>query len=180
MDGHHLELEDDTFDLSGSQFGVMLFPDLPRALGEMARVTRPGGRVLMVVYGAPTQIEFLGLFMGAVQSVVPGFEGLSMDSPPLEFQVADPEQLRRRLTEAGLEDVRVETVTERLEFESGQELWDWVLNGNPIVEHVIADVTGEQRAGVRQALDGMLRERAGRDGRAVVSNPINIGIGTKA
>src|SRR3712207_1125100 len=28
MDGHALELEDDTFDISGSQFGVMLFPDL--------------------------------------------------------------------------------------------------------------------------------------------------------
>ena len=179
MDGHDLELEDDTFDLSGSQFGVMLFPDLPRALREMARVTRPGGRVLMVVYGAPTQIEFLGFFMGAVQSVVPGFEGLSMEHPPLEFQVADPETLRRRLAEAGLEDVRVETVTERLEFESGQEFWDWVLNGNPIVELVIADLTEEQRAEVRQTLDGMLRERAGQNVRAVISNPINIGIGTK-
>jgi hypothetical protein len=38
----------------------------------------------------------------------------------------------------------------------------------------------EQRAEVRQTLDGMLRERAGQDGRAVISNPINIGIGTKA
>ena len=30
MDGHALELEDDTFDVAGSQFGVMLFPDMPR------------------------------------------------------------------------------------------------------------------------------------------------------
>jgi ubiquinone/menaquinone biosynthesis C-methylase UbiE len=29
MDGHSLDLQDDTFDLAGSQFGVMLFPDLP-------------------------------------------------------------------------------------------------------------------------------------------------------
>src|SRR5688572_17289864 len=36
MDGHNLELEDDTFDISGSQFGIMLFPDRPRALGELA------------------------------------------------------------------------------------------------------------------------------------------------
>jgi ubiquinone/menaquinone biosynthesis C-methylase UbiE len=43
MDGHALELEDDTFDISGSQYGVMLFPDLPRALSELARVTKPGG-----------------------------------------------------------------------------------------------------------------------------------------
>jgi ubiquinone/menaquinone biosynthesis C-methylase UbiE len=40
MDGHALELEDDSFDIVGSQYGVMLFPDLPRAVREMARVTK--------------------------------------------------------------------------------------------------------------------------------------------
>jgi ubiquinone/menaquinone biosynthesis C-methylase UbiE len=29
MDGHHLELEDDLFDIAGSQIWVMLFPDQP-------------------------------------------------------------------------------------------------------------------------------------------------------
>src|SRR5215207_6206306 len=53
MDGHTLELEDNTFDVAGSQFGVMLFPDMPRGISEMARVTKPGGRVLMNVYGDP-------------------------------------------------------------------------------------------------------------------------------
>ena len=41
MDGHPLELEDDSFDLAGSQFGVMLFPDMPQAIREMARVHGP-------------------------------------------------------------------------------------------------------------------------------------------
>lgn len=179
MDGHDLELEDDTFDISGSQFGVMLFPDLPRALGEMARVTRPGGRVLMVVYGAPTQIEFLGLFMGAIQAVVPGFPGLPMDPPPLEFQVADPAKLRQRLAEAGLHDVRVEAATEKLEFESGKQMWDWVMNSNPIAQMVIADLTEEQRAEIRHVLDSMLHERSGGSGPAVLTSPVHIGIGTK-
>jgi ubiquinone/menaquinone biosynthesis C-methylase UbiE len=43
VDGHDLELEDDTFDITASQFGIMLFPDRPRALAELARVTKPGG-----------------------------------------------------------------------------------------------------------------------------------------
>lgn len=179
MDGHDLELEDDTFDISGSQFGVMLFPDLPRALREMVRVTKPGGRVLMIVYGSPTQIDFLGFFMGALQMVVPGFPGLPSDPPPLEFQVADPEQLRRRLAEADLHDIRVEPGTERLEFESGQQIWDWVTSSNPIAQMLIADLTEEQRAEVRQALDDMLRERSGRSGPAVLTGPVHIGIGTK-
>jgi hypothetical protein len=59
-------------------------------------------------------------------------------------------------------------------------MWDWVLYGNPIPGMVIADLglTEEQQARLRQILDGMLRERAGRDGRARLTNRVNIGIGT--
>lgn len=178
MDGHQLEFEDDTFDVAASQFGVMLFPDLPRALGEMVRVTRPGGRVLLVVYGPPTQIEFLGLFLGAIQAVVPGFTGLPDDPPPLEFQVADPERLGQRLAAAGLTDIRVEAGVERLAFESGRQLWDWVMNSNPIAGMVIADLTEQQRAEVRLTLDRLLADRAGGGGPAVIVNVVHIGIGT--
>jgi len=59
MDCHALELDDHTFDLTGSQFGVMLVPDQPLALREMVRVTRRGGRVLLIAYGAPDGMEFL-------------------------------------------------------------------------------------------------------------------------
>ena len=58
-------------------------------------------------------------------------------------------------------------------------MWDWVLNGNPIVGELVGDLIEEQRARVRQVLDGMLRERAGSNGRAVLTNAVNIGIGTK-
>jgi ubiquinone/menaquinone biosynthesis C-methylase UbiE len=179
MDCHALDLNDDTFDLSGSQFGVMLVPDQPRALREMVRVTRPGGRVMLIAYGSPAEIEFLHFFVGAIQAVDPGFAGVPMDPPPLEFQVADPEVLRRRLTDAGLADVSVETVTERLEFRSGREMWDWVLNGNPIPGMLVAPLAEEQRADVRAVLDGMLRERSGGNGPAVLTNPVHIGVGRK-
>jgi ubiquinone/menaquinone biosynthesis C-methylase UbiE len=179
MDGHALELEDDTFDVSGSQFGVMLFPDLPRGLRELARVTKPGGRVLMVVFGPPTELEFLGFFLGAIRAVVPGFTGLPMDPPPLPFQVADPEKLRQRMAEAGLSDIRVERVNHAMKFHSGQHMWDMVTNSNPIGAGLVADLTDEQSAAVQQALDGRLRERSGGTGPAVLNNPVHIGIGTK-
>ncbi|MDQ3531781.1 MAG: methyltransferase domain-containing protein [Actinomycetota bacterium] len=179
MDAHSLDLEDDTFDVTGSQFGVMLVPDQPLALREMVRVTKPGGRVLLIAYGSPAKIEFLHFFIGALQAVNPGFAGLPDDPPPLEFQVSDAEVLRKRLVEAGLKDVRVETSAERIEFRSGQEMWDWVLNSNPIAGMLIADLTEEQQATMRQVLDGMLRERSTDDTAAVLTSPVNIGIGTK-
>jgi len=179
MDCHALDLPDDSFDVAGSQFGVMLVPDQPRALREMVRVTRPGGRVLVIAYGSPAELEFLQFFIGALKAVAPEFPGIPDDPPPLEFQVSDPEILRQRLTDAGLKNVRVERTAERPTFASGQEMWDWVLYGNPIPGLLVADLSEEQRARLRQVLDGMLRERAEANGRAVLTNAVNIGIGTK-
>jgi ubiquinone/menaquinone biosynthesis C-methylase UbiE len=180
MDCHALDFSDNSFDVTGSQFGVMLVPDQPRALREMVRVTRPGGRVLVIAYGSPAELEFLQFFISALQVVAPEFPGLPDDPPPLEFQVSNPEVLRQRLTDAGLKEVRVEGSVERPAFGSGQEMWDWVLYGNPIPGMLVADLTEEQQTRLRKVLDGMLRERSGGDGPAVLTNPVNIGIGTKA
>jgi hypothetical protein len=165
--------------MSASQFGVMLFPDLPRGLRELVRVTKPGGCVLMVAFGTPQKVEFLGFFMAAMQAVVPGFTGLPMDPPPLPFQVANPAVLRQRMVDAGLKDIRVEQGTESLEFGSGKHMWDWVTNSNPIGATMVADLTEAQKAEIQQVLYGMLRERSGGGPPAVLTAPVNIGIGTK-
>lgn len=180
MDCHALEIADDTFDITGSQFGVMLVPDQPRALREMVRVTRPGGRVLLIAYGNPDAFEALHFFIGAIQAVVPEFEGPPEDEPLLEFQVADPDVLQQRLSDAGLSDVTVDTDhQERITVRSGQELWDWCLGGNPIPGMLVGDLTDGQRADVIRVLDGMVRERSGGNGPAVLTAPLNIGLGTK-
>ena len=181
MDGHALALDDSSFDVAGSQFGVMLFPDMPQGIREMARVVRPSGRVLMIAYGDPHQIDFLGFLVGAVQSVRPDFNGPPMDPPPLPFQLADPNRLRAELAAAGLHDVRVETVTESTEFRSGQELWEWIVWSNPIVEVVLGslNLTANERGVIQHALERMVRERAGGSGPAVLNNPVHIGVGTK-
>ncbi len=181
MDCHGLDLPDDGFDVTGSQFGVMLVPDQPRALREMVRVTKPGGRVVLIAYRSPAEFEALQVFISALKVVAPEFPGLPDDPPPLEFQVADPEVLRRRLTDAGLKDIRIERTAERPRFSSGQEMWDWMFYSNPITGMVVVDLnlTEDQQARLRQMLDGMLRERAGRDRQATLTNGVNIGIGTK-
>jgi pimeloyl-ACP methyl ester carboxylesterase/ubiquinone/menaquinone biosynthesis C-methylase UbiE len=182
MDGHALQLGDDSFDVVGSQFGVMLFRDMPKAIREMVRVASPGGRVLLHAYGNPHEIEFLGFLVAAVQSVRPDFDGPPMDPPPLEFQLADPEGLRAELSRAGLKTVHVETVTEVTEHETGKDLWEWLVWSNPIVEHVLGDMlelTNDERSIVQRTLDTLVRERAGGGRAAKLTNPVNIGVGVK-
>lgn len=180
MDCHSLDFADDTFDIAGSQFGVMLVPDQPRALREMVRVTRPGGRVLVIGFNDPRRFEALQCFIGAIKSIVPDFAGLPSDPPPLEFQIADPETFRRRLSDAGLRDVTIDTNhKEQLEVGSGQELWNWCLGSNPIPGMLVANLDDGQKAAVRDRLDEMVTERAGGGKTAVLTADVNIGIGTK-
>lgn len=177
----NLALPDDTFDVTCSQFDVMVVAERPRALSEMVRVTKPGGRVLLIAHGSPTEFEALQFFIGAVQAVTLDREGPPEGRPHLELQVSDPDVLRKQLTEAGLKGVVVDTShEERIEVGSGRQLWDWCLATNPIPGMFIGDLTDEQRATVRQVLDGMLRERSNGNSPAVLTAPLNIGVGTKA
>lgn len=181
MDGHALEFDDHCFDMAASEFGVMLFPDLLQGLREMARVVKPGGRVVVVAFGSPTKIEFFQFFIRAVQAAVPGFTGPPMDPLPLPFQVQDPQKLRWEMVNAGLKNVRVEETSEGMRYKSGKEFWDWVTNSNPIVGTMLhrLDLKAEQITAIQRAAEKLIRERAGENDTAVLISPINIGIGTK-
>lgn len=178
MDGQALDLEDGTFDVSASQNGVTLFPDLQGGLRELVRVTKPGGRALIVAFGPLRKAEFLTVFVGAMRAAVPGFTGLPTEPPPLPFQVADPETLRRELAEAGLRDVRIEAVTWSMEFQSATHMWGVVTSSNPIATGLVSRLTEDQKAEVRAVLDRMLHERAG-GGPTVLNTEVNVAIGRK-
>jgi ubiquinone/menaquinone biosynthesis C-methylase UbiE len=178
MDGHALDLADDTYDLALSLNGVSLSPDLPRGLAEMARVTRPGGRVVVGAFGALPKVEFITFFMGAMQATVPGFVPLPTDPPIPPFQVADPAVFRDRLTGAGLSDVSVETLTWKMPIASASHFWNVFTSSNPIGAQLVADLSAQQRTSVQDVLAGMLRERSGGESGAVLLADVNIGTGT--
>lgn len=179
MDAQELDLENDAFDISASQYGVMLVPDLPRALREMVRVTRPGGRILVIAFGPPNQVEILSFFLGAMKKVIPAFEGLPVDPPPLPFQLADPQRLREEMEKAGLQSLQVESLREEVPFQSAIQLWDWVTHSHPIGAGLVAGLTEAQELDVQEALGDMLRQRAGESNNAVLTNAAHIGIGIK-
>ncbi|MDN5917781.1 MAG: methyltransferase domain-containing protein [Pseudonocardia sp.] len=175
MDGHALDLADDTFDVAVSVNGVSLFPDMARALTELVRVTRPGGRVVIAAFGPVETVEFIVFVTSAVRAVVP-------DAPPLPtslpFQAADPDVLRGRLADAGLREVRIDTITWETAFDSVQHLWNMSTASNPIGAKLVAGLSDAQRAEVTRVLEGMLRERSAGAPGAVLRAGVNIGIGT--
>ncbi|MGH3713424.1 MAG: class I SAM-dependent methyltransferase [Micromonosporaceae bacterium] len=179
MDGHALDLPDETFDVAVSLHGVALFPDVDRGLAELARVTRPGGKVVIGAFGLFHKAELFGFIAGAMRAAIPGFTPPPRDPPPLPFQLADLGVLRRKLADAGLSAVAADTTTWDTPFESAVQFWTAFASANPAWGQMTAGLTVQERAQVQQVLDGMFRERSGGAPKAVIHTEVNLGVGTK-
>lgn len=72
-DAEALPFEDGAFDVVTSVFGAMFAPDQERTAAELARVTRPGGRIGLVAH---TPEGYIGQLFKVVGSHVPPAPGL--------------------------------------------------------------------------------------------------------
>jgi ubiquinone/menaquinone biosynthesis C-methylase UbiE len=103
MDGQMLDLPDKHFDLSFSAFGLMFFPDWRKALAQLARVTREGGKGGIAVwehhYGAGPFV----LLYEAWKRAFPGKQ--EMEIPEGLKTLSSPENLVREMNAAGFHRV---------------------------------------------------------------------------
>jgi len=175
MDGQALELADNTFDIVGSQMGIMMFPNRQRGFAELYRVAKPGGIAIVVVFGPIDAVEGFFLVFQAVQNSVPGFRPPS--NSPL-FSLGNPDRLRSEMAESGFREIRVETVDHGLEVESASHLWNLLASATPPIGELAAKLSAQHVAAVESPLDEILRQRAGAVP-AVLSMRFHIGIGTK-
>ncbi len=70
-DALDLQYRDDEFDAATVGFGLRNFSDLERGLREMARVVRPGGRVVVLEFTTPTRPPLSTFFRLWFDRVVP-------------------------------------------------------------------------------------------------------------
>ena len=175
MDGTALDLDDDAFDVTCSQLGVLLFPDRRKGLSEMARVTRPGGKGVMVVFGPPQRVQFVSLFFQALRAAIPNFS-LPQNSPL--FSLQNPGDLRREMEEAGFRDIQVETVDNSLEVQSADHLWTTMQSSAPAIAGLLSQFSEEQQTAARRALGDLLRTQFG-GGPAKLIAETHVGVGMK-
>jgi demethylmenaquinone methyltransferase/2-methoxy-6-polyprenyl-1,4-benzoquinol methylase len=74
-DAMALPFADNSFDVASIAFGIRNVDDPVKCLGEMARVVRPGGRVVVLEFGQPTGF-FGALFRFYSKVVMPRVGGL--------------------------------------------------------------------------------------------------------
>jgi demethylmenaquinone methyltransferase/2-methoxy-6-polyprenyl-1,4-benzoquinol methylase len=113
-EGDALDLDhpDGAFDAVTVGFGARNFADLDRGLGEMARVTASGGRVVVLEITTPQRPPLSWFFRVWFDRVVPAIGRLAGDPDAYSYlpssvrRFPGPNGLAAKLVEAGLEDVR--------------------------------------------------------------------------
>jgi len=118
-DAMHLPFADGAFDAVTISFGLRNVADPVAGLRELARVTRPGGRLVVCEFSTPTWAPFRALYQGAVLGhVLPAVARTLSSNPDAYLYLAEsirdwPDQpaLARRIAEAGWERVAWRNLT---------------------------------------------------------------------
>jgi demethylmenaquinone methyltransferase/2-methoxy-6-polyprenyl-1,4-benzoquinol methylase len=107
-----LPFEDDSFDAATVGFGVRNFSDLAQGLGELARVVRPGGRVVVLEMTTPARPPLSTFFSLWFDRIVPMLGRVAGDPDAYSYlpnsvkRFPAPDRLAAMLSDAGLRDVR--------------------------------------------------------------------------
>ncbi len=118
-DGEDLEVEPGSFDAVISRLGLMYFPDLQKALREMRRALREGGRVAAIVYSTPERNPFNSIPMSIIRrrAALPPL----LPGQPGPFRLGAPGVVAAALETAGFHDVETRLVDSLLRLTSAAE-----------------------------------------------------------
>ena len=155
-DAQKLPFEAFEFDFVVSNLGVCHVPDQPRALAEVRRVLRKGGKFAMTVWCGPETSPCFAAVYGAIQAH--GHHDVSLPSGP------DFHQFARRgaidlFADAGFSKIDVTTVNCMWDLKSPDELFEIYARGTVRVAMLLAKQPPQNLAAIRSALTILVEEQ---------------------
>lgn len=162
MDGENLEVEEGSFDAVISRVGLIYFPDRRRALREMRRALRNGGRISAIVYSAPEHNEFFSIPI----SIIRRRAGLPAPGPdtPGPFSLARPETLEAALVEAGFGEIEVRRIEAPIRLSSAAECVDFERESFGALHQMLAGLDDAGREAAWKEIERELGRFEGPDG----------------
>jgi SAM-dependent methyltransferase len=144
-DAHNLPFPDGSFDLVTCRFGVMFFADVPKALAEIYRVLKSGGRCCFVAWG-----PFDQPYWSSTMGIVHGHVGGPLMSPggPDMFRFSKPGSLSAELRGVGFEaEEEVKTLPWTWPGDA-EEVWEYAQSVSTPFRPLLERVPKEKREAI--------------------------------
>jgi ubiquinone/menaquinone biosynthesis C-methylase UbiE len=117
-----LPFEDETFDAVSCRFGFMFFPDMLLAAKEIARVLKPGGKIVTSVWDVPEKNFWITAIMGTINRNI-GLPVLPPGAPGM-FRCADSNLMSDIFKTAGLTNILKKEVAGKLNCQTADVYWN--------------------------------------------------------
>jgi SAM-dependent methyltransferase len=166
VDATSIDLDDGTVDGVLCRFGIMLLGDPGRALSEIARVLRPGGRTAVAVWASADENDWMTATGRAALEL--GFTERPDPGAPGPFRLADTDELTDFVATAGLRVAALEDVPVCWRVGSRDEWWEAVRDTSPTLEALLDRLSSEQTQALRSAAARRLERHVAPDGSLAV------------
>lgn len=121
LDLEDIARPDESYDVVLCREGLMFATDPARALLEIRRVLRPGGRLAVAVWGPRDRNPWLGVVFDAVSAQLE--RSVPPPGVPGPFSLSDAGRLEQLLHDAGMTGVAIAELAVPLEAGSFEEWW---------------------------------------------------------
>ncbi len=161
MDAQQLDVESGSLDAVIARFSLQFVPDVQRALTEVRRVLKPGGRFAAVVFSSIERNPY----RAGPQVIASRHLGRPFPEPgPGQFALNDPATLRDAFERAGFWAVDVREAPFLYQFPSLADALRNLQDAQPLLAKLLAELSEADRAAAWAEIERSLQPFAGRDG----------------
>ena len=152
-----LPFPSNSFDVTVSRLGAMFFPDPVAAIGEMLRVTKPGGSLALAVWHKSEVNPFCYVVTGVIDRHIN--PGVVDPDAPSAFRFAEPGKLAGIMTEAGASDVKEQVVKFNLEAPiSPLQFWTMRSQTSDTLREKLTKLSADEQAQITSEIEEAVKE----------------------
>ena len=156
MDGENLELEDGTFDAVVSRVGLIYFPDQQKALKEMLRVLKPGGKIAAIVYSTHEKNKFFSVPVSIIRNrakLPPPLPG-----QPGPFSLGAEGVIEKAFSQAGFTNIKSVLVDSPLLLSSAKECVQFEKESFGALHQMMSSLSGQEKITVWEEIERELQK----------------------
>lgn len=176
MNAENLALDADSFDAVISRIALMLFPNPAKALTEMRRVVKAGGKVAVMVFSAIEKNPYHGIPFGIVRRL--GNIPAPAPGEPWMYALGDPRALEDVYRRAGFLNMSVRALSIQRRFPSAADAIRTMRNSAVDLRELMSRLNDANRELAWAEIEQQMRQFEGTNG-FEAPGEVLIGVATK-